>query len=53
MSLCYILEHIIELDSKTSATTLYSNVMEETGRLGIDVFVDNGRMSQLAFVQYV
>jgi NADPH:quinone reductase-like Zn-dependent oxidoreductase len=35
-------EHIIEVDSKTAMSALYSSVMEETGRLGVDVFIDNG-----------
>jgi hypothetical protein len=30
------------MDNKTSATTLYSCVMEETGRLGVNLFIDNG-----------
>jgi len=42
LSVCLSVEHIIEIDSKSAMTSLHSSVMEETGRLGVDVFVDNG-----------
>jgi len=38
-------EHIIEIDSKSAMTSLHSSVMEETGRLGVDIFIDNGGIS--------
>ena len=37
-----VAEHIIEIDSKSAMTSLHSSVMEETGRLGVDVLIDNG-----------
>jgi len=39
---CMLVEHIIEIDSKSAMTSLHSSVMEETGRLGVDIFIDNG-----------
>jgi len=35
-------EHIIEIGSQSAMTSLHSSVMEETGRLGVDIFIDNG-----------
>ena len=44
VKLLLLAEHIVELDSKTTGTSnLYSNVMEETGRMGVDLFIDNAR----------
>lgn len=37
-----LVEHIIEIESKSAMTSLHSSVMEETGRLGVDIFIDNG-----------
>jgi len=42
-------EHIIEIDSKSAMTSLHSSVMEETGRLGVNIFVDNGGICFTAF----
>jgi len=37
-----LVEHIIEIESKSAMMSLHSSVMEETGRLGVDIFIDNG-----------
>jgi len=48
-----IAEHMIEIDSKSAMTSLHSSVMEETGRLGVDIFIDNGGVVCIADVYNV
>jgi len=51
--LLLLAEHIIEIDSKSAMTSLHSSIMEETGRLGVNIFIDNGGIHTTALGFYL